>query len=329
MNIYVIAPTIMLSLLLASPCSAAKVTPQAINEARFGDNSTTNAFSAKTQILLDRARFSPGVIDGQKGENVRNALRAFRAAKGLTTNGEDLDAQTWEVLVRDAPKNILIERLLTEADVKGPFTSRIPDRLEEQRDLPRLGYRNRAEKLAEQFHMGQHFFEALNAGKTLEPGSKIWVPNLAKERAIESVSKIEIAKDIKQLRVFDKNGKLLAAFPVTVGSDERPAPSGTLTIESVAENPPYTVKPSNNLKGVDSAEAFEIAPGPNNPVGVVWIALSKDSYGIHGTPEPAQIGKTTSHGCIRLTNWDAKTLASSVSAGTPVHFVKTPNSVSD
>ena len=169
----------------------------------------------------------------------------------------------------------------------------------------------------------------LNADKTLEAGSKIWVANVRQNDEIAGIAKLEVAKSTRQLRAYAADGKLVAAFPATVGSDERPAPSGTLTIEAVAEEPTYTVKPSNNLKGVDASEAFEIAPGPNNPVGIVWIDLSKDSYGIHGTPDPAEIGKTASHGCVRLTNWDARTLARSVQSGMTVHFIKEPHSVSD
>ena len=129
-------------------------------------------------------------------------------------------------------------------------------------------------------------------------------------------------KSARTLRALDKGGKLIAYFPASIGSQEKPAPSGTHKIERVAQNPSYTYNPKYKFKGVKSDKPFTIKPGPNNPVGAVWIDLSIESYGIHGTPDPAKVGKSYSHGCIRLTNWDAKQLAAMAEKGTPVEFVE-------
>jgi lipoprotein-anchoring transpeptidase ErfK/SrfK len=325
-----ILPLALVALQAPFGSGAVALTAQDINEAEPGNGSNSRAIIAKVQILLGRANFPPGVIDGRMGENVGTALRAFREANDIAENNEDIiDSETWDALVKDAPDEVITERTIEEADIEGPFTKEIPDSLDEQRDLERLGYRDASEQLAETYHMDQDFFESLNKDRNNEAGSRILVANVRQDDTIPGIAKLEVVKSINQLRAYDEDGKLLAAFPATVGSQQRPAPSGELTIEAVAEDPTYTVKPSNNLTGVDASEAFDIAPGPNNPVGTIWIELSKDSYGIHGSPEPAEIGKTSSHGCVRLTNWDAETLARSVEANLPVHFVEEPGSSSN
>jgi len=133
-------------------------------------------------------------------------------------------------------------------------------------------------------------------------------------------TRIEVDKTAKVLRVFDRSQRLLAVYPATIGSDEKPAPSGQLTVTGVSKNPTYRYNPKYEFKGVRTAEPFTIKPGPNNPVGLVWIGLSREGYGIHGTPEPSKVSKTESHGCIRLTDWDALTLAAVTAKGTIVNF---------
>jgi lipoprotein-anchoring transpeptidase ErfK/SrfK len=136
----------------------------------------------------------------------------------------------------------------------------------------------------------------------------------------EKVSRIEVDKKAHELRAYTQDNKLMAVYPATIGSTEKPAPSGTLKVERIAKNPDYTYNPKYAFKGVKTDKPFTIKPGPNNPVGTVWIALDKEGYGIHGTPEPEKVGKTYSHGCIRLTNWDAEALAKMVQKGTMVEF---------
>jgi lipoprotein-anchoring transpeptidase ErfK/SrfK len=297
------------------------VAPDDINSAEFKGGKNSEPVNIRAQVLLDRARFSPGVIDGRHGENFSNALRAYQGQKGLKPSGE-LDTPTWEQLTQD-DEPAAIEYTITDEDVKGPFTDDIPKKMEKQADLKSLGYTGTAEMLAERFHMDEDLLKRLNRGKKLdEAGTTITVANVTvKPVALESkLAKIEVDKKRKILRALDGDGNLIAVYPATIGSKEKPAPSGTLKVVRVAKNPTYTYNPDYAFRGVKAKHEFKIKPGPNNPVGVVWIALNEKGYGIHGTPDPEKVGKTASHGCVRLTNWDALSLAAMVKKGTPVEF---------
>jgi lipoprotein-anchoring transpeptidase ErfK/SrfK len=276
----------------------------------------------KAEVLLDRAHFSPGVIDGHRGENFSNALRAYQDQNGLKANGQ-LDTATWEKLTQDS-EPVAIEYTITDDDLKGPFTDDIPKKMEKQADLKRLDYQSPAEMLAERFHMDEDLLKRLNRGKKLdEAGTAITVANVnVKAVALnEKLAKIEVDKKHKILRALGSDGTLLAVYPASIGSTEKPAPSGTLKVVRVAKNPNYKYNPDYKFRGVKAKHEFTIAPGPNNPVGLVWIALNEKGYGIHGTPEPEKVGKSYSHGCVRLTNWDALALAAMVKKGTPVDFI--------
>ena len=171
--------------------------------------------------------------------------------------------------------------------------------------------------------MSEALLAALNPGRKFEAsGETIVVANVGGGALPDKVARIEVDKSAQTLKAFDKQGTLLAFYPATAGSVEKPAPNGRLKVASVSKNPTYRYNPDYAFKGVKSRKPFTIKPGPNNPVGAVWIGLSsRDGYGIHGTPEPSKISKTESHGCIRLTNWDALALASAVGKGTPVEFM--------
>lgn len=312
-------------LALTLPLSAAPTrshAPDDINSAEFNGGKNAEAVNIRAQVMLDRARFSPGTIDGRRGENFSNALRAFQDQNGLKATGE-LDTPTWEKLAQDADPAV-IEYTITDADVKGPFTEDIPAKMEKQAALKRLDYTSASEMLAERFHMDEDLLEQLNRGKKLdEAGTVIVVANVnVKPAALETkVGKIEVDKTRKSLRVLSPEGKLIAMYPASIGSKEKPAPSGTLKVARVAKNPTYKYDPDFEFRGVKAKHEFTIAPGPNNPVGLVWIALNEKGYGIHGTPEPEKVGKSYSHGCVRLTNWDALALAKMVRKGTPVEFI--------
>jgi len=275
----------------------------------------------KAEVLLDRLSFSPGAIDAKPGENFGKALAAFQRTHDITATGK-LDRDTWEQLAGNADVPVLVDYEITDDDVKGPFTPRIPKRMEEMSELDHLDYTGPVELLAEKFHVAENLLRDLNRGRALDrAGSMIVVPNVRDARNDDAVARVEVDKRLKAVRAFAADGSLVAFYPATIGSQEKPAPSGTFRIRSVARNPTYHYDPKFHFKGVKTQRPFTIRSGPNNPVGLVWIDLSKPSYGIHGTPDPTKIGKTQSHGCIRLTNWDALDLASRVRKGVQVAFL--------
>jgi len=306
-------------------CSAAEATKldlNAVNQAQFvaGEPKGDDPTILKAQILLDRARFSPGLIDGHLSENFAKAVTAFQAANGLPSNG-NLTRETWDRLMASSARPVLVTYELTRKDVRGPFTRHIPARMERMARLPRLGYRNAVERVAERFHLSEGLLRRLNPGIGFrKAGTVVVVPDVGRGDPPPDIAGVEVDKGARVVRVLDASGKWLAVFPASIGSDDKPAPSGMAEIERVVHNPTYHYNPDFAFKGVRTKRPFTIAAGPNNPVGSVWIDLSIESYGIHGTPDPGKIGATFSHGCIRLTNWDAEDLASMVKKGTKVNF---------
>jgi lipoprotein-anchoring transpeptidase ErfK/SrfK len=275
----------------------------------------------KAEVLLDRRHFSPGVIDGTGGDNFRKALAAFQASQQIEGKGQ-LDQATWAKLTdhNDAPT--VVDYAITEADANGPFTPNIPPKMEDMAKLKNVGYRNPGERLAAKFHMDEKLLRALNPGKTFSrAGETILVSNVQREEGQRRAGKVEVDKRSKAVRAVGVSGDLLATYPASIGSQEKPAPSGSYQVRKVVENPTYHYNPEFKFKGVKSKKPFTIPPGPNSPVGSVWIDLTLDSYGIHGTPDPSKVSKAYSHGCIRLTNWDAEELAKLVKKGTPVEFI--------
>lgn len=267
-----------------------------------------------TQVLLDRAHFSPGTIDAKDGNNFRNAVEAYQRATGKS--GDVLAALS----VGDTGPT-LQRYTVTAEDVAGPFEP-TPKGFEAQSKLKSLAYGSAAEGLAEHFHADEAFLKAINPDADFgKAGTVILVPLVTQDKLTAKVAKIEVDKTRDQVRAFDGGGALVAVYPATVGSTERPAPKGTWAVRTVAPRPTYTYDPKRLTFGKKSMGKLTIAAGPNNPVGSTWIALSKPTYGIHGTPDPELVGKRASHGCVRLTNWDAAQLGAAVEAGAKVVFM--------
>ncbi len=272
------------------------------------DNPVLNA-----QVLLDRAHFPAGEIDGASGSNTRKAIAGFQASNGLAVSGE-LDAATWEALKRD-PAPALITYTLMDADVAGPFTA-IPTDMIEKSKLSALGYTSAVEALGEKFHASPKLLQKLNPGKDLgKSGEQITVPNVADASPLAKADSVVVDKSDSTVSLVDAAGKTFAQFPATIGSEHDPLPIGEWKILGVAKNPTFHYNPALFWDANPAHAKATIPAGPNNPVGVVWVDLSKEHYGIHGTPEPSKIGKSQSHGCIRLTNWDAQVLALAVAPG--------------
>ncbi|MET3588679.1 lipoprotein-anchoring transpeptidase ErfK/SrfK [Pseudorhizobium tarimense] len=268
------------------------------------------------QILLDRAGASPGVIDGFYGENVSKAVFGFETLQGLDADG-DLDAEVLNRLKSDVP--VLRDYKITPEDGQGLADS-IPEDYAKMVEMGKLGYTSTAERLAERFHMDEDLLSALNPGSDFAVGETVSVADPG-DPVEGKVARIEVGRKAAQVRAFSGDDTLLAVYPATIGSEENPAPSGTHEVKGVAPMPTYTYNPDLNFQQDDNTEVLEIAGGPNNPVGSVWIDLSEPTYGIHGTPEPALIDKVGSHGCVRLTNWDAEELGAMVDPGVTVEFI--------
>jgi lipoprotein-anchoring transpeptidase ErfK/SrfK len=297
------------------------------------------------EVALDRLGFSSGVIDGKATRFDTAALRGFQASRDLPETGR-LDDATKQALGDAAklPATRMVK--VPEAFAAGPFVPDLPKETSKQASYDHLSYRNLTEALAERFHTTPETLAALNGGPnaTVSAGANIRVPNVAdvdptklgedvrdwnKTLVTLGVSpeqpqadKVEVSKSEGMLRAYDASGKLLAQFPVTTGSEHDPLPLGDWKIQGVSKNPDFHYNPKLFWDVSDSKKDALLKPGPNGPVGVVWLDLSKEHYGIHGTGEPASIGNSESHGCVRLTNWDVARLAQMVKAGTAVTFKK-------
>lgn len=273
---------------------------------------------AALQVLLDRAGASPGVIDGRIGDNVEKALEAYAEETGRRIDPSDKAAIRAELEQTGGPA--MVDYTITPEDAAGPYVAAIPSDYAEKAQLPRLSYTSTAEMLAERFHMDENYMKAINPGVDFSiPGTVIKVASPGPNKN-GTVSYIIADKSREQVRAYGIGGDLIAAYPATIGSTDTPSPSGTVTVERIAANPDYTYNPKINFTQGDNDKILKIPPGPNGPVGSMWIALSKPTYGIHGTPEPSMIGKSNSHGCVRLTNWDAHELAKMIDPGVTVQF---------
>ncbi len=301
-----------------SVATAADVSADAVN-----DGALTSAVKAgdkgaavlRAQILLDRAHFSPGEIDGRYGSSLHQAIAGFQASRKLTVSGE-VDAATWSALDQDAAP-VLISVTLSADDVAGPFLP-LPAGMMARSRLDALGYVSSLEALGERFHSSPALLKQLNPGKDFnKAGDVLIVPSVESATPLPKVAKVRVDKSDATVSLLDEAGVVVAQYPASTGSSHDPLPIGQWKILGVGKHPVFHYNPKLFWDAKSKDSKVTLAAGPNNPVGVVWVDLSKEHYGIHGTPEPSKVGKTESHGCIRLTNWSALEVSKAVRPGMP------------
>ncbi|MEG2359340.1 L,D-transpeptidase family protein [Acinetobacter sp.] len=307
----------------SAPAAKASWTLDGINNAQWYDNIGKGQFPvyARAHVMLNNAHASPGAIDGSSGKNTLKAIASFQQMNGIKPTGT-LTKETWDALVaKQGSKPAFIEYTITQKDLDGPYAKSIPRDYALQSKMKGLYYTRVTEMLGEKFHMDEDFLKKLNPKATFsKAGEKIVVANIRNE-VPEDIHLIVAHKGAKQLYLFNSRNQMIGSFPATIGSSDTPSPTGTYKVTGVAPNPWYSYSPSNFVQG-KNLKPLSLPPGPNGPVGNIWIGLSKRSFGIHGTPNPSAISKTASHGCIRLTNWDANDLGKKVKSGVTVKFLE-------
>ena len=317
------APTTNTATTPSSVATKASWTLDGLNNANWYENIGKGQFPvyARAHVMLNNAHASPGAIDGSSGKNTLKAIASFQQINGIKPTGT-LTQETWNALIaKQGSKPAFIEYTITDADLKGPYAASIPHDYALQAKMKGLYYTRVTEMLGEKFHMDEDFLKKLNPKATFKKaGEKIIVANIRNE-VPEDIHLIVAHKGAKQLYLFNSRNKMIGSFPATIGSSDTPSPTGTYKVTGVAPNPWYSYSPSNFIQG-NNKKPLSLPPGPNAPVGNIWIGLSKKSFGIHGTPNPSAISKTASHGCIRLTNWDANDLGKKVKSGVTVKFLE-------
>lgn len=320
-------PGLALVMLLASLLPARALTADEINTATFRGEprkspKAPDAFIVKAQVLLARRNISPGEIDGMDGENYRKAIAQFRLQNRLGT-GDRMDEPLWIALGGPEAGEVVGTYKLTAKDAEAKLPRRIPQDFARQAKMKRLDYTTPREMLAERFHMSPALLAALNPkAKFRAKGEEIKVVSIDRKPPEGPVERLEAVKATGMLVVYGKDDVILASYPATIGNDREPSPQGDHKVKRIAHDPPYHYDPEKNFQQGQNRKKLVLPPGPNNPAGTVWIGLSKPTFGIHGTPEPSKVSKTSSHGCVRLTNWDVEELAAMLKPGVAMRFVE-------
>ncbi|MEL7728714.1 L,D-transpeptidase [Citromicrobium bathyomarinum] len=288
--------------------------PDGVTQEMLGERT---AEMIAVQVMLDRSAHAPGVIDGRGGGNTDSAIRYYREAHGLG-GGSAVDEALLQSLLDDQTGDIFRTYTVTEADAKGAFRD-MPAEFAQMAEMDKLGYETALEMLAERFHMDQDFLRALNPDADFgKAGTKLVIVSHGDGKIAGDVARIEVRKGDDRLVAFDDADEIVATYPATIGSTRFPSPSGSMEVTAIAPEPNYTFQGDAQEWGPEGT--YILPPGPNNPVGGTWIDLTKEGYGIHGSPDPALIAKSASHGCVRLTNWNAAALAKAVTQGVAVVF---------